>query len=91
MTPENSSAGERDSLAGAIGALSIPASPNRLLTDKEVAAWLNIKPQTLRAWRLKGVGIPFVRIGSLIRYEPDDVLAYLRDRKVSSTTQEAAA
>jgi hypothetical protein len=47
------------------------------LTEAEAAGRLGLKVATLRAWRHRGVGPPFVRLGRAIRYLPADLDAYL--------------
>ena len=55
------------------------------LTETELAKQLNISARTLQAQRLKGDGIPFVKIGRAVRYSAADVAAYLTAHKCSST------
>jgi excisionase family DNA binding protein len=43
------------------------------LTEQQVAARLGLSVATLRAWRLKGKGPPFVRFGRAVRYLEEDV------------------
>ena len=47
-----------------------------LLTIKELAAQLRIKPSTLYAWASQGK-IPCVRIHGLIRFRPEDIEGWL--------------
>jgi hypothetical protein len=44
-----------------------------LLNEAEAARFLNISPRTLQAWRSRGFGPPFVRIGRAIRYRRCDL------------------
>lgn len=53
-----------------------------LLTDVEVADILNMSVQTLRNWRNQGRGLPYIRLGSSIRYQVADVLDELENRKI---------
>ena len=39
-----------------------------LLTTEQAADYLGVKPRTLESWRLKGIGLPFVKVGRLVRY-----------------------
>ena len=49
-----------------------------VLTPAEAAAYLNIKPATLKSWRAKGIGPAFVkRAARLIGYTPAALDAYL--------------
>lgn len=58
-----------------------------LLNEISVAKQLRCKVKTLQAWRCRGGGPPFVRVGRLIRYSPDDVRVWIESRKVSSTSE----
>lgn len=61
-----------------------PAAAMRpaVLTPAEAAAYLNIKPATLKSWRAKGVGPAFVkRAARLIGYTPAALDAYLAQTK----------
>lgn len=52
---------------------------NNMITEKELANRWNIEPSTLRSWRRRKQGPPFVRIESCIRYRIQDVEEYERD------------
>lgn len=43
------------------------------LDTKELAAHLNLKPETLSQWRSRKQGPPYVTFGRSIRYRLDDV------------------
>ena len=49
---------------------------NRLMTDREAADFLRIKPRQLFDWRMKGF-IPFIKIGKAVRYRREDILVAL--------------
>ena len=51
--------------------MTTPAvSPARRLdTEKEAAAYLNVSPRTLQAWRLRGNGPAYVKLGNAVRYD----------------------
>ena len=55
-----------------------------LWTTEQTAKALQISPQTLRAWRYKGFGPPFVRIGpaerARVKYRIKDVEDWLEKR-----------
>ncbi|AGA90541.1 hypothetical protein Thimo_1769 [Thioflavicoccus mobilis 8321] len=43
----------------------------RLATEKEAAAFLNVSPRTLQAWRVRGGGPEYVKLGNAaVRYDP---------------------
>jgi predicted DNA-binding transcriptional regulator AlpA len=70
-------------------------SPGRLLSSEEAAAVLGVKPKTLRVWRWRGSGPPFVRLGdsehSRAAYRQADIDAWAAARTFRSTTAEAAS
>ena len=56
------------------------------LTSQRLADRLGIAEQTLRNWRVAGYGPSFVKVGRLVRYPLDGVLAWEAQRTVTSTT-----
>jgi excisionase family DNA binding protein len=54
-----------------------------LLTIKDLSGWLNIKPSTLYLWAAQGK-IPCRRIHGLIRFDPDEIKAWLNGLSGSS-------
>jgi predicted DNA-binding transcriptional regulator AlpA len=48
-----------------------------LLSDKDVETLTGRARSTLQKDRVTGTGIPFVRIGRLVRYRQSDVTAFL--------------
>ncbi len=59
----------------------------KLLTPKETADYLGVSIDTLDDWRSKRIGPAFTKLGdgvrSPVRYELDDLIAYVRARKVN--------
>jgi predicted DNA-binding transcriptional regulator AlpA len=52
-----------------------------LIDTIEAAKVLNLAPNTLRIWRVKGIGPEFVRLGSrTIRYRREDLAAWINQR-----------
>lgn len=51
-------------------------SDSRILTDIEVAHRLGVSRFTVRAWRLKGIGPRFLKMGRAVRYRSQDVDEY---------------
>ena len=76
--------------APVIGDHTAGAAIDPLLDDKEVARIIGRARSTLQEDRLVGGGIPFVRLGRLIRYRSSDVSAYLASLPTLSSTSEAA-
>jgi DNA-binding transcriptional MerR regulator len=62
-----------------------------VLSSIETANRLGIRPQTLRLWRLLGIGPRFVRYGRLrgrVVYRPEDIEEFLESRTFTSTSDE---
>ncbi len=55
------------------------------LNTVEAAAYLGVEPGTLEVWRsTKRYTIPYLKIGSRIRYRHDDLDAWLQSRRVAA-------
>ncbi len=52
----------------------------RLFNEHEVAAQLALSVATIRRWRLLRQGPKWLKLGSAVRYRPEDVQAYLDGR-----------
>jgi hypothetical protein len=57
------------------------------LNEKQLAERWGVSVRTLQAARVKGGGVPFVRIGRAVRYRPEDVLAYEQARLCTNTSE----
>ena len=54
-----------------------------LMNNTEAAEYLGVAPQTLTIWRcVKRYNIPFVKVGSRVRYRKEDLDAWLASRTV---------
>jgi hypothetical protein len=51
----------------------------KLMTEDEVSKALNVSVASLRRWRLEKRGPLFVKMGSLVRYRPEDLESWLAD------------
>ena len=60
------------------------------LTETQLAERWAISRKTLQAWRLRGGGPRFVRIGTAIRYMLSDITAYESVNTHDSTSSSAA-
>ncbi|PRY30253.1 helix-turn-helix transcriptional regulator [Pseudosporangium ferrugineum] len=49
-------------------------------TVAEVAMYLCVPVETLYAWRKRRYGPPAARVGRYLRYDPDDVRAWVKGR-----------
>ena len=54
--------------------------PSYLLNEHQVAKQLNLSVATIRRWRLLRQGPKWLKLGSAVRYRPDDLQAYLNGR-----------
>lgn len=52
-----------------------------LLDTADVAALFGVGESTVRRWRDRGEGPPFVRVGGVVRYRPAAVEEWLSDRE----------
>ena len=62
-----------------------------LWDENELSAKSGIAVSTLQKQRVRGDGIPFVKMGRLVRYRPQDCAAFFAKRVVQSTSQPVAA
>jgi excisionase family DNA binding protein len=60
-------------------------SSNRgeLLTEQQLADQWNTTPRHIRRLRVEG-GLPFVKLGRLVRFDPDDIAAWVASHKRAS-------
>ena len=58
----------------------------RALTEREVADMLGLSVATLRAWRHRGRGPRFLRLGRSVRYLPSDLDDFVRASAVDTTS-----
>ena len=53
-----------------------------MLNDEQAARRLGISPATLRSWRCRQIGPPFIKLGlgtqAPVRYNPDDLDEFMR-------------
>ena len=54
----------------------------QLLTPEQVSAMTAVPLTTLAQWRYRKRGIPYLRVGRLVRYDTADVHAYLQSCKI---------
>ena len=47
------------------------------LNEQELSKRLNVSVATLRRWRLEKRGPMFVKVGSLVRYRPEDLDSWM--------------
>ena len=59
----------------------------QLLSRAQAARFLGISPATLAVWAKNHHGVPFVRVGRLVKYRRIDLEAYLDQRTIRVTTE----
>ena len=60
---------------------------DKLLSTREAAEVLSIKPNTLEIWRVQGKGPKFLKIGRSVKYRMERLKEYLNQHEVSSTSE----
>ncbi len=50
---------------------------SNLMTEDDVSKRLNVSIASLRRWRLEKRGPLFIKVGSLVRYRPEDLEFWL--------------
>lgn len=58
-----------------------------LLTEKQAAQLLSVGDKCLQAWRVRGGGPPYHKVGRLIRYREGDLLSWLESRRRQTTSE----
>jgi excisionase family DNA binding protein len=62
----------------------------RAPTEREVAQLLGLSIATLRAWRHRGKGPRFLRLGRSVRYLPSDVDEFVRASAVDTQSDSSS-
>jgi excisionase family DNA binding protein len=50
---------------------------SNLLTEQDVAKYLNVSLASVRRWRLERRGPQFIKVGTLVRYRIEDLQAWV--------------
>ena len=66
---------------------SIRLDDEALYCESVISKTLVCEEKTLQAWRSRGGGPPFVKIGRLVRYRGCDVKRWIASRTVRSTSE----
>ncbi|WP_434053119.1 MAG: helix-turn-helix domain-containing protein [Roseibium sp.] len=61
--------------------------PDRLINEQDAANFLCVSFRTLQAWRVRGGGPKFCKIGRAVRYRRADLLAFATSNSAHSTTE----
>jgi hypothetical protein len=57
-----------------------------MMTEGQAAEWLTIKKKTLQAWRVRGGGPKFVKLGRCVRYIESDLEEFVSERTLMHTS-----
>lgn len=63
--------------------MTVTPASTASVESKVVAPMIGVKELTLKAWRRKGIGPPYVRFGNRVRYRISDVEAWLTANTVT--------
>jgi hypothetical protein len=63
------------------------SDPDAALTEGQAARLLGVSPRTMQAWRLRGGGPPYLKIGRAVRYRRKVLVAFQEACTVSSTAE----
>lgn len=74
---------QEGSNAVATGTSRMPSPRKDLMDIHEVAGRLRVSVGCVRAWRLRGEGPPAIRVGSALRWDPDEVESWIDSRRES--------
>jgi hypothetical protein len=72
---------------GAVIALPTPADPDASCNEMQAALFLAVSVRTLQAWRVRGGGPRYVKIGRTVRYQRRELVAFQQKNTVSSTSE----
>ena len=62
---------------------------SKLLTRRQAAEYLGVKPQTLAAWTCTGrYALPFVKVGRSVRYSLADLDRWIAARTIGNVADE---
>ena len=63
------------------------ADPDAALNENQAANLLGVSVRTLQAWRVRGGGPAFVKMGRAVRYQRRALVAFQDAHTVTSTTE----
>jgi len=64
------------------------ANVNKVLTVKELSRYLGMSKETLRKYRMRGIGPVYIKLGQLVRYRKEDVDAWLKIKENRETRED---
>jgi len=70
--------------------MAIHNTPERLLTERDVAHVTGMSLASVRRWRLFRTGPRYLKLSSAVRYRPEDLEAWLESRPTGGEQQTEA-
>jgi hypothetical protein len=77
----------KQSSSTAILSLPTPLDPDAGCTEMQAAIFLSVSVRTLQAWRVRGGGPPYLKIGRAVRYTRRALIKFQEENTVTSTTE----
>jgi hypothetical protein len=74
----------------ATASLPSPLDAEAGCNEVQAALFLGLSPRTLQAWRVRGGGPPYLKIGRVVRYQRRALIQFMAERTVTSTTEACA-
>ena len=60
-----------------------------LWTEDKAAAFLHLSQRTLQAWRVRGCGPKFIKVGRSVRYRLEDLQTFVNENVHQSTSEKS--
>ncbi len=60
-----------------------------LIKEDQASITLKVSPRTLQAWRVRGCGPTFIKVGRSVRYRISDVQEFVNRNVHQSTSEES--
>lgn len=60
----------------------------QLVTTEAAAAHLAVTPSALKAWRVRGGGPPWIKVGGRVRYDVADLDSWLKGQRVTGPVRD---
>ncbi len=61
-----------------------------LINEEQASVTLKVSPRTLQAWRVRGCGPKFIKVGRSVRYRLKDVQTFVNENVHQSTSEESS-
>jgi hypothetical protein len=72
---------------GAVAVSPPTPDPDAGCNEMQAAIFLGVSVRTLQAWRVRGGGPPYLKIGRAVRYQRRALVKFQEQHTVTSTTE----